>query len=310
MKNFVSYNQGNLIKIGAMKGIKVDSVDGTLFDWIKTFILSDKSMKNIIDNKIFMWVSYKAIREDNPICHISSNDVVGRRLQKLVDLGILEKHLSKEDGNKAFFCITSFAYTYLLEDRELPTQESEALPTQKSYNSKLIDSKLIEEEKIDKKEPHQTSSNTQNTTSSKYRIFDEEDFLPREDFEEVEVIDKNTDVQEIQISKTYDDAKEVADYLLAKILTVNPTFKRENKSWIRDIELAIRLDGRDKKSLMNCIDWMYSSDKGRFWIANVLSGKKLREKFDTMNTQAMSFTGTNGLGYDVNAFVEKLCGNK
>jgi hypothetical protein len=172
-----------------------------------------------------------------------------------------------------------------------------------SKENKQVNIKFNKKKKEQKENlPHQTSSNTQNHTSSE----NNDDYL---EIEEFEVLDEITDVQEIQLSKTYDEAKEVADYLLAKILNFNSTFKKENKSWIRDIELAIRLDGRDKKSLINCIDWMYSSDKGRFWIANVLSGKKLRDKFDTMNTQAMSFTGTNGLGYDVNKFVNDLCGN-
>lgn len=142
MKNYISINQGNFIKISKDKNIKVDAVDGILFDWIKTFTLSEKAIKKVIDNKLFIWVSYKAIREDNPLCNIKTNDAIGRRLNKLVDLGLIEKYLSKEDGNKTFYHITSFAYAYLLENRELPTQKSEALPTQKSYNSKLVDSEL------------------------------------------------------------------------------------------------------------------------------------------------------------------------
>jgi hypothetical protein len=142
MKNYIKINQGNLVKISKEKGIKVDAVDGVLFDWIATFMLSGKALKKLIDNELYIWVSYKKIREDNPLCHISSNDVVGRRLNKLVELGILKKYLSKEDGNKVFFAITKFAHTYLLLDRELPTFESGGLPTFESGNSKLIDSKL------------------------------------------------------------------------------------------------------------------------------------------------------------------------
>jgi hypothetical protein len=205
------------------------------------------------------------------------------------DYNIFEDLLSQSTGDE------------LLKQKTQSTVDELGLYTQSTGDELECEPSLIFNEpslkKVNQKKPHQTSSNTDNPTSSKNN----------DDDLEIEVIDEDSQVNEIQISKTYDEAKEVADYLLAKILNFNPTFKRENKSWIRDIELAIRLDGRDKKSLMNCIDWMYSSDKGRFWIANVLSGKKLREKFDTMNTQAMSFTGTNGLGYDVTKFVIDLC---
>ncbi len=83
------------------------------------------------------------------------------------------------------------------------------------------------------------------------------------------------------------EAKEVADYLLAKILSVNPAFKNNNTSWTKDIDLVMRIDKRSKASLIKCIDWIYNTKEGSFWIPNILSGKKLREKFDTMNLQAM-----------------------
>ncbi len=152
IKNYITINQGNFIKIGELRNIKVDAVDGVLFDWIHTFTNSEKALKKLINNKLYIWVSYKAIREDNPLAHINTNDVVGRRLNKLIKLGLLEKYFSKEDGSKTFFHITEFAYKYLLEgvrleSSTLPTQKSEGirlesstLPTQKSDNSKLIDS--------------------------------------------------------------------------------------------------------------------------------------------------------------------------
>ncbi len=151
MKAYLSINQKAFISIANSKGKKVDYIDGALFDWINTFTHSEKALKKLIDNKLFIWVNYTAIREDNPMANITSNDVVGRRLNKLVELGILEKYLSKEDGNKVFFHITQFAYDYLLESRELPTQKSEPLPTQKSDNSKLNNSKLDSKEKNTKK---------------------------------------------------------------------------------------------------------------------------------------------------------------
>lgn len=148
MKNYISINQGNFVKIAELKKIKVDATDGILFDWIQNFTKSEKALKKLIDNKLFIWVSYKAIREDNPLCNINTNDVIGRRLNKLVDLGLLVKYFSKEDGSKTFFSITEYAFKYLLESNTLPTQKSEGYDskvgggtTSKSDNSKL-DSKL------------------------------------------------------------------------------------------------------------------------------------------------------------------------
>jgi hypothetical protein len=254
MKKFITINQTNFIEIGKREGIKVDAIDGILFDWIKTFMISDKALKKLIDKELYIWVSYKKIREDNPLCNINSNDVVGRRLNKLEKLGLIKKFLSKEDGNKTFIALTKFAYDYLLEDRELPTQESgdylptsRELPTQESDNSKLkesYNSKLID------------------TT-------------------------KTTDKPD-KVSVTMQSGYKVANYLLDKILLWKPNFKKPNiDDWAKDIDRAIRLDHRTEQELIDCIDWIYSP-KGDWWRPNILSCKKLREKFDIMDAKKIT----------------------
>ena len=62
--------------------------------------------------------------------------------------------------------------------------------------------------------------------------------------------------------------------------------------WSKDIDLAIRIDHRTEQQLIACIDWIYSS-AGSFWIPNIMSGKKLREKFDTMESQMMRSGAVN-----------------
>jgi len=80
----------------------------------------------------------------------------------------------------------------------------------------------------------------------------------------------------------------IADYLLWKIKQSKPNFKQPNMQiWASDIDKAIRIDNRTKDELIGCINWMYSTKKGEFWVSNILSGKKLREKFDTMESQMM-----------------------
>jgi hypothetical protein len=50
--------------------------------------------------------------------------------------------------------------------------------------------------------------------------------------------------------------------------------------WARDIDKLLRIDGRKPEDCEAVIVWCQS--KGCFWGPNILSGKKLREKFDTM----------------------------
>lgn len=84
------------------------------------------------------------------------------------------------------------------------------------------------------------------------------------------------------------DAQRVADYLLKKILESKPNFKKPDIGvWVKDIEKAIEDDGRTGKQLIGCIDWIYS-DRGLFWRSVILSCKKLRDKFDVMESQMMN----------------------
>ena len=86
-----------------------------------------------------------------------------------------------------------------------------------------------------------------------------------------------------------EDSLKIANYLYKHILKINPSFKEPNlNSWAKDIDLAIRIDKRTTQELKECIEWIYNTKKGAFWIPNIMSGKKLREKFDTMNTQAIT----------------------
>ena len=99
-----------------------------------------------------------------------------------------------------------------------------------------------------------------------------------------EVKEKNNSLNLIVMT----DAQRVATYLLQKILDNKPNFKiPEVGTWEKDIEKAIRLDGRTVEQLLGCIDWIYT-DEGNFWIPNILSAKKLREKFDVMESQIMT----------------------
>lgn len=84
------------------------------------------------------------------------------------------------------------------------------------------------------------------------------------------------------------DAIEVSKHLESKILSFNPSAKTNTDLWSKDIEKALRIDGRTKESLIECINWIYTD--GKFWIPNIMSGKKLRDKFDQMNMQVMSKT--------------------
>lgn len=85
----------------------------------------------------------------------------------------------------------------------------------------------------------------------------------------------------------YDDDSpymKMAVYLKEKILSWKPDAKvPENlNNWADEFRKLHELDGRSKQDIKDVIDWVTSNT---FWQPNVLSAKKLREKFDTLQGQ-------------------------
>ena len=86
-------------------------------------------------------------------------------------------------------------------------------------------------------------------------------------------------------TETMLEAIEVATHLSTKLSESMENFRAPSitglHKWAKDIDLAIRKDGRTKSQLIEVLNWVHDGS-GTFWIANVRSGKKLREQFDTM----------------------------
>lgn len=87
-----------------------------------------------------------------------------------------------------------------------------------------------------------------------------------------------------------DDVLRLSELLLNEILKNNPNSRLHacrdkeltTQRWAKDIDLLIRID-RQKPSIVEEVIRFVTADD--FWRANILSGKKLREKWDTLITQ-------------------------
>lgn len=68
--------------------------------------------------------------------------------------------------------------------------------------------------------------------------------------------------------------------LYKRILANNPKQKMPNiQQWAISIDLMIRIDKRTEQDIREVIEWC---QKDSFWYANILSTKKLREKYDQL----------------------------
>jgi hypothetical protein len=76
---------------------------------------------------------------------------------------------------------------------------------------------------------------------------------------------------------------ELSELLLGLIMKNTPTFKSPNlNQWATHVRLMRERDDRTEEQIRFVIEWC---QKDNFWQANILSTKKLREKFDTLVAQ-------------------------
>lgn len=81
------------------------------------------------------------------------------------------------------------------------------------------------------------------------------------------------------------EATVLAEKLYKRIMENKPNRKVDKKwqqNWPKDIEKLHRIDKRTWSEIEAAIDWSQDSD---FWQTNILSGKKLREQIDMLESQ-------------------------
>lgn len=112
---------------------------------------------------------------------------------------------------------------------------------------------------------------------------------PQKDTNNNDKNDKNEKNINIYSSKVFaDDSFEVK--LVHEFLTLirvnNPNFKQPNvQKWASDFDKILRIDKRPVEDIRSVMAW---AQRDSFWKSNILSPKKLRDKFDTLYMQMNS----------------------
>ena len=101
------------------------------------------------------------------------------------------------------------------------------------------------------------------------------------------VVKDKKDNSQKSAKRTYDVDSvyyQLASFLFQEIQKNNPEARKPNFNvWADEIRKMIDLDGRKEEQVRNMITWSQSND---FWKGNILSAKKLRDKYDQMKVQA------------------------
>jgi len=83
----------------------------------------------------------------------------------------------------------------------------------------------------------------------------------------------------------------IRDALYESIISWKGNLSKSQKrdSWLDDIDKLIRLDGIKESQILAVIEWLGGdSNDAVFWRTNILSGKKLRMKFDYLEAKMVS----------------------
>ena len=101
--------------------------------------------------------------------------------------------------------------------------------------------------------------------------------------------DTNQDTKQIENTEEMSQALQLATLLLFESREHDKKLhigmdKQVIARWAKDIEKLIRIDSRDYSEIERVIRWVKT--EGNFWLPNIMSGKKLREKFPQLVLQA------------------------
>ena len=116
----MGFNQEKLIEF------KLDMIDTMILRWFIDFKDSGNMKKKIFDNEMYYWVDYSYIIKEIPIINISNKEVLGRRLKKLVESGILSSKIKKYHAGTATYYTVGVNYLQLISKSAHSTFESEA----------------------------------------------------------------------------------------------------------------------------------------------------------------------------------------
>lgn len=88
MKYTILINQYAAVK----HGLNLDLIDLAIFDFIKDFANSSNCVKMQTPEGVFFWISHKLVMEAMPLLNIKTNQGLMKRIENLINAGILRKH--------------------------------------------------------------------------------------------------------------------------------------------------------------------------------------------------------------------------
>lgn len=134
MKYSININQKAIIDLGLQD--KVDFIDLAIYDFITEFMLCNECRKLNIDNVQYFWIKSDVIIENMPLLGITTARGISKRIDKLVNCGLLERCEDNQTLHQSFFKVGKNyqAYKFFTWNENSKGAWNE---NSKNYNNKL-----------------------------------------------------------------------------------------------------------------------------------------------------------------------------
>lgn len=155
MKYTILINQRAIVEINdkLSAAMQLDIKDATILAWLMDFHNEPRSKKLLLNEVVYFWVAYGLIIKENPLLGIDNKQVIKRRIDKLISVGLVDKHLETSEGNRTYFTINQKAFDIIRYVSTLSTQKLipinsivDTLSTEKLNNKTIIDKTINKSE--------------------------------------------------------------------------------------------------------------------------------------------------------------------
>lgn len=231
-----------------VSGLDLDLIDLAIFDFIKDFANSSNCTKIQTPEGNFFWISHKLIMEAMPLLKIKTNQGVIKRIDNLINAGVLQKHPNCEKYKQSLYRfgnnyeLLTFAPSTKVDNpkQEFRTTLNESLGTtineSLGYNNNNNDKTIIDNKEKAKNEfsqlfpdqAEQTPVKLRGTTEQKKCLFENSRFYDYDKFKECF---NKPEFENVDIAYYY---QAVADWSASK--------GRMQKDWIAQTRNFIRGD--------------------------------------------------------------------
>jgi hypothetical protein len=117
MKYIVSVNQAAAVKVAP----DLDFGDLAIYDFIKSFAVSGNCITIYENGKCYYWIAHTVIMQELPLLHISTKRGIIKKIDNLINAGILEKYSKCAEMGRTFY---TFGVNAALLETNTPSAKS------------------------------------------------------------------------------------------------------------------------------------------------------------------------------------------